>query len=78
MHENKVEFADAAARKVLGQAPLGGRPVSLSLSPDGKLAYASAEDDDTVYVVSVPERKLVREFKTPKGSGPDPVHALAR
>jgi YVTN family beta-propeller protein len=78
MHENRVEFADVASRKVLGQAPIGGKPVSLSLSPDGKLAYASAEDDDTVYVLSVPERKLLREFKTPKGSGPDPVHPLAR
>jgi DNA-binding beta-propeller fold protein YncE len=73
-----VEFADVASRKVLGQAAIGGKPVSLSLSTDGKLAYASAEDDDTVYVLSVPDRKLVREFKTPKGSGPDPVHPLAR
>jgi YVTN family beta-propeller protein len=73
LHEKKVEFADPASRQVLGQVPLGGRPVSLKLSPDGKQAFASAEEDDTVFVISVPERKILRQFKTAPGAGPDPV-----
>jgi YVTN family beta-propeller protein len=73
MHESKVEFADATSGRILGQVALGGQPVSLNLSSDGKLAFASAQDIDTVYVISVPERKIVRQFRTAPGARPDPV-----
>ncbi len=76
--ENRVEIADPQKRRVLGQVALKGRPVSLNISADGKLAFASAQDDDTVYVVSIADRKIVREIKTGKGTGPDPVQELAR
>jgi YVTN family beta-propeller protein len=76
MHENAVEFADAATRKVVGKVGLGGSPVSLSISPDGQLAFASAQDIDIVYVISIKDRKVVREIKTAAGAGPDPVLAL--
>jgi DNA-binding beta-propeller fold protein YncE len=75
--ENKVEIADPKARKVLGQVPLPGRPVSLTISRDNQYAFASAQDDDTVYVVSISGRKIAREIKTRKGSGPDPVQEVA-
>jgi DNA-binding beta-propeller fold protein YncE len=71
-----VEIVDTAARKVVGRVALKGSPVSMHVSPDGKFAFASAEADDTVYVVSVPERKIVREFRTAKGAAPDPVMPL--
>jgi DNA-binding beta-propeller fold protein YncE len=74
--ENKVEIADPKARKVLGQVSLGGRPVSLNVSRDGKYAFASAQDDDMVYVVSIVERQITRTIKTPKGAGPDPVQEV--
>jgi len=74
--ENKVEVADPKTRKVLGQVALAGRPVSLTISRDGRYAFASAQDDDTVYVISIADRKLAREFKTKKGSGPDPVQEV--
>jgi hypothetical protein len=45
----------------------------MHLSPDGKFAFASVEDQDHVYVVSIAERKIVRDFHTPKGYAPDPV-----
>lgn len=73
MHDRTVEIADPVERKVLGRVKLGGTPVSLSVSPDGRRAYASAQDADTVYVVSLADRKVLRTFKTPPGSGPDPV-----
>lgn len=73
IHDEAVEFADAAARKVVGRVKLAGRPVSLSLSADGQRAYAAAQDQDVVYVISVPDRKILRSFKTPPGYGPDPV-----
>jgi DNA-binding beta-propeller fold protein YncE len=74
--ENKVEIADPKARKVLGQVALAGRPVSLSISRDGQYAFASAQDDDTVYVISIAERKIARTIKTAKGAGPDPVQEV--
>jgi len=73
MHDHAVEFADPAARKVIGSVKLAGPPVSLSISPDGKRAYASVQEQDTVCVVSIPDRKVVRTFRTAAGAAPDPV-----
>jgi YVTN family beta-propeller protein len=71
--DNGVEIGDPAGRRVITRVPLGGKAVSLNLSPDGKVAYAAAQYDDTVYGVSVDEGRIIREFKTAKGAGPDPV-----
>ena len=73
MHDEAVGFADAASRKEFGQVKIKGNPVSMSVSPDGKRAYCSAEEIDTVYVISVPERKILKSFKTTAGYHPDPV-----
>jgi YVTN family beta-propeller protein len=69
----KIGFADARGRKVIAEITVPHRLVSLNLSPDGKLAFASAQWDDMVYVVSVPEQKVLRVLKTLPGGGPDPV-----
>jgi YVTN family beta-propeller protein len=74
--DRAVEFADAAAGKVTARVPLDGAPVSLTLSPDGKYAMAAAQDQDTVYVLSVAKRKVVETIRTEPGSGPDPVFQL--
>ena len=71
-----VGFADIASRKEIQEIPLGGRPVSMSLSLDGKLAYCSVQEEDEIYVISVADRKVVRVAHTPKGRGPDPVVPL--
>jgi len=71
-----VGFADVAARKETAVIRLSGRPLSLTMSPDGRLAYAGVQDQDKVFVISVPERKILRVFETPKGAGPDPVLPL--
>jgi YVTN family beta-propeller protein len=76
MHDKKMGFADTKSRKEIATVDLGGAPVSLHLSPDGKRAYAASQDDDTVYIVSVPDRTLIRKFQTPKGYAPDPVTEL--
>jgi YVTN family beta-propeller protein len=71
-----VGFADIAKRKELLEIPLGGRPVSMSLSLDGKLAYCSVQEEDEINIISVADRKVVRVVHTPKGTGPDPVVPL--
>lgn len=73
MHDHKIEFADVERRRPVAQIGVDGEPISLSVSKDGKYAFASAEEKDTVYVISVPGRKLIRSFKTAPGAAPDPV-----
>ena len=69
-------FADVASRKELVEIPLGGRPVSMSLSLDGKLAYCSVQEEDEINIISVGDRKVLKVVHTPKGTGPDPVVPL--
>lgn len=73
MHERKVAFADLKQRLQSDYLIVPGEPVSCHLSRDGKLAFVSTETTDTIYVISVPDKKIVGEIKTPKGSAPDPV-----
>ncbi|MFN7925883.1 MAG: beta-propeller fold lactonase family protein [Bryobacteraceae bacterium] len=73
MHEHAIGFANLESRRETARLMVNGDPISMSMSPDGKLAFASAEEKDTVFVISVPERKLVRAFQTEKGAAPDPV-----
>ncbi len=76
LHDNAIGFASTSTRKETGVLKVEGSPVSLHLSPDGARAYAASEEIDTVHIVSVPERKLIRTFQTPKGYAPDPVAEL--
>ena len=71
--ENKVGFADPKIRTQLDYILLPNRPVSCTLSRDGSLAFLSAEAQDTVYIVSVKDRKITAEIRTAKGAAPDPV-----
>jgi DNA-binding beta-propeller fold protein YncE len=74
--DRSAGIADIATRKELLRIPLGGRPVSMSLSLDGKLAYTSVQEEDEIYTISLADRKVLRVAHTPKGSGPDPVVPL--
>ena len=71
-----VGFADIATRRQTAEVPIGGAPLSLSISRDGAFAYAGIQDQDKVVVISVKDRKVARSFQTPKGAGPDPVFPL--
>ena len=71
-------FASLGSGKQTAVIPLGTRPLSLTLSLDGKLAYAGGQEIDTVFVISVSERRIVRKFKTSYQSGPDPELQISR
>ncbi len=71
-----VGFADVATLREVKTIPLPGKPLSLTMSADGRFAWAGLQDSDKIAVISVPERKLLRVFDTPKGNGPDPVLPL--
>lgn len=77
MHDEVVEFADTATLKVTGRTEkLPGPLVSLTVSPDGKYAFASAEELGIVYVISIAERKATRKLTLPQDAHPDPVFQL--
>jgi YVTN family beta-propeller protein len=70
---NGVAFADVATNKQVQSIDLGGRPLSLTMTRDGKRAFAGVQDQDKVFVIDVPARRVATMFEVPKGSGPDPV-----
>jgi YVTN family beta-propeller protein len=73
VHDHQVGFADVASGQEVGTVDVEGAPVSLLMSHDGSMALTAVQGEDTVYVVSVAERKIVRQFMTAEGMGPDPV-----
>ncbi|MFB3827039.1 MAG: YncE family protein [Bryobacteraceae bacterium] len=75
-NDNAVGFADVASGKQTATLPIGGRSLSLTMTRDGNTAFAGVQEQDRVVVISVPDRKILREFRTPKGAGPDPVIPL--
>ncbi len=68
-----VGIADVATGRQIANIKLGGPPLSISLSRDGKYAFAGVQDSDQIWVVSVAEQKVVQVIDTPKDAGPDPV-----
>ena len=74
--EPGVGFADVATGKQVAQVAVSGRPLSLTMTRDGKRAFAGVQDQDKVFVISVTDRKVERVIELPKGSGPDPVIPL--
>ncbi len=77
-HSNAVGIVDVAAAKEVAQIPLGGAPLSISLSRDGTYAFAGVQDEDQIWIVSVPDREVVQVIDTPPGMGPDPVLEIGR
>jgi YVTN family beta-propeller protein len=76
--DHAVSFSSTSTMKEEKAIPLPGSPVSMTLSADGKSTYCSVQDLDTVFEISIAERKIVRSFKTPPHSGPDPVMPIPR
>lgn len=68
-----VGIADIDRREEVAQVALGGAPLSISLSRDGRFAFAGVQDSDQIWIVSVADREVVQVIDTPPGMGPDPV-----
>jgi len=71
--DKRIGFADVATLKETKTVDLGGSPLSLTLSKNGKYAFSGVQDNDEIYVLSVAERKVIQVIKTPQGAGPDPI-----
>jgi DNA-binding beta-propeller fold protein YncE len=68
-----VAWADLTTGKEIAKAELPGRPLSMTLSKDGKRAYLGVQDEDQIAIVDVAQKKVIRYLKTPAGTGPDPI-----
>ncbi|MDE3198833.1 MAG: YncE family protein [Acidobacteriota bacterium] len=76
--DHAISFAGTATMKEEKTIPLPGSPVSMTLSADGKTAYTAIQDRDEVFEISIASRSILRSFKTPPHSGPDPVMPLPK
>jgi hypothetical protein len=74
--EPAVGFADISAGRQVAVAPVAGRPLSLTMTPDGRRAFAGLQEIDKLVFISVPDRRVERVLDLPKGSGPDPAIPL--
>lgn len=68
-----IGVADLESGQQVAEIPLGGPPLSISLSRDGRYAFAGVQEKDQIWIVSVSKRQVVQVIDTPPGSGPDPV-----
>jgi len=78
VHDRGVGFADTVTRSETHRISLDGSPVSLQVSHDRLWAFTAAQNEDSLYVISVPERSVTARFKTALGAGPDPMLEIPR
>lgn len=71
-----VGFADLSTMTEVSRVSTIGPTVSLEMAADGETALACAQDQDTCYMVSIPERSITRTIAVKAGSGPDPMLLL--
>lgn len=72
LYDGAVGFADTASMQEMGRIELPGPAVSLEVHDDGTVTTC-VQSADTCYVVSVTERRIVREVRVRAGAGPDPA-----
>ncbi|NND06403.1 MAG: hypothetical protein HKN87_08480 [Saprospiraceae bacterium] len=68
-----IGFVDARTFEVIHHLDLGYKLFSLNISSDGKYIYAAAEPQNLVFTVSTENMQVVKTFRTPEGTRPDPV-----
>ena len=74
--DGAVGFADVESLAETGRVALAGPAVSLEMDDDGVTALSCAQNDDTCYVVSVPEQRIIHTVKVKSGAAPDPALLL--
>lgn len=50
--------------------PIGRQPGGIAFAPGGKTAYVTSEDDDSMYAVSVSERKITKTYQIHQDTDP--------
>jgi YVTN family beta-propeller protein len=73
VHDSQIGVADVETRRQIATIDLAGAPVSLQMSADGSRVLTASQGRDEVYVISVADRRIITQFRTVEGAGPDPV-----
>ena len=71
-----IGFYDIENRKMIKHLTIPFQPYSLTISSDGKYAFAAAEKENICYVISVDNQELVFSFKSKAGARPDPFYDI--
>src|SRR5271166_3369385 len=61
---NSISVIDSDTQKVTQTVPAGRRPRGVTISPDGKLLYVCASDENGVEVFDTETMKLVRTLQS--------------
>ena len=57
--DNLASFVDIANNKIVAQIPTGVEPEGVTLSPDDKRVYVTAEVSQMIHVVDVESREVL-------------------
>jgi hypothetical protein len=76
--EPAVGFADVASGKQASMFPSSGRPLSLTITRDGRWASAGIQDQDKVVSLWIPDRGIEHVAATPMASKSDPAVPLGK
>lgn len=68
--DDVLAYVDPRSMRVIDRIPVGKFPCDIDLSPDGKWAYFPERDQDTVAVIDVAAKKILKRVSHPKGSKP--------
>lgn len=72
LYSGAIGFADVGTMEEVGRLDLDGPAVSLEVH-DNETVITCAQSSDLCYLVSVGERRILREIKVRDGAGPDPA-----
>lgn len=67
-----VGFAELESMQEVGRVATAGPTVSLEMADDGVTALACAQEQDTCYMLSVPDQSITRTIVVNAGAAPDP------
>ncbi|MEZ1470912.1 cytochrome D1 domain-containing protein, partial [Pseudomonas aeruginosa] len=67
--DNNLSVIDLDRLETVGTIDVGMRPRGLALSADNRLLYICASDSDTVQVMDLATRKIIKQL--PSGADPE-------
>lgn len=71
-----ISFVNTSTLETINHIEIPYTLFSIHVSENEEYAYASAEEQNIVYVIDIPSRKIIRKFKVAEGIRPDPVQSF--
>ena len=68
--DDVLAYVDSRSMEVIDRIPVGKFPCDLDLSPDARWAYFPERDQDTVAMIDVATKQVVKRVSFPKGTKP--------